>query len=217
MNNLMLKEITMTSLEVVDLINQLRAEEGNDKEKRHDVLLRDIRKEVESLANAGIEGVHNFVESSYINSQNKEQPCFIMNKAGVMQMLNKESAAVRYKTQLYIEKLEKALQDIRFKVGDKKHQIECMALLQDILPEEEKQEKLNYIKINTVVNKITSNIYGFPKMLKKTDMNNQMLETREKVLDDYLKLFEVLEDNSLVTQTLNNKYKSNFLLVNTTM
>ena len=35
-----------------------------------------------------------------------------MNKAGIMQMLNKESAYVRYKTQLYIESLENKLKHI---------------------------------------------------------------------------------------------------------
>ena len=35
--------------------------------------------------------------------------------------------------------------------------------------------------------------------------NKEMLEVREKVLDEYIKLFEVLEDNHLVTETLNKK------------
>lgn len=66
-------EIVMTSLEVVELINKFREEEGNDLVKKHDVLLRDIRKEIELLENAGLNGFNNFVESSYINKQNKEQ------------------------------------------------------------------------------------------------------------------------------------------------
>lgn len=102
-------QATMTSLEVVDLINKFRKEEGNTTLKKHDVLLRDIRNEVKMLNNAGVEGVNNFVESRYVNSQNKIQPCFEMNKAGIMQMLNKESSLVRYKTQQYIEALENKL------------------------------------------------------------------------------------------------------------
>lgn len=86
-----------------------------------------------------------------------------------------------------------------------------MEILQDLLPEELKQEKVSYIKANTVVNKVTSNIFGFPKMLRKKEMNNEMLEVREKVLDEYLKLYEVLENNHLVTETLNKKYERKLL------
>ena len=50
MEELMLNnEAMMTSLEVVELINGFRKEEGNDKVKRHDVLLRDIDNEVNAL------------------------------------------------------------------------------------------------------------------------------------------------------------------------
>lgn len=41
--------LTMTSLEVVELINNFRKEEGNETLKRHDVLLRDIRSELKIL------------------------------------------------------------------------------------------------------------------------------------------------------------------------
>lgn len=103
--------VTMTSLEVVDLINKFREEEGNEILKKHDDMLKSIRKEIELLGNAGIKGVGNFSESIYINSQNKKQPCYKMNKAGIMQILNKESALVRYKTQQYIEALENKLKE----------------------------------------------------------------------------------------------------------
>ena len=102
------QEATMTSLEVVDLINKFRVEEGNETVKRHDVLLRDIDNEVTVLKSSNID-VHNFVETSYIDSCNRSKRCYQMNKAGIMQMLNKESALVRYKTQQYIEALENKL------------------------------------------------------------------------------------------------------------
>ena len=106
----------------------------------------------------------------------------------------------------YFIKCEEAYRDILARNGDKRHQLECMALLQGLLPEELKHERISYIKANTVVDKCVSNIYGFPKMIKKRDMNSEMLKTREKVLDDYLKLFEVLEDNSQVKDVLYSKY-----------
>lgn len=103
--------VTMTSVELVDLINHFRKEEGTKILKKHDDMLKSIRKEIELLENAGIKGVGNFSESIYINSQNKKQPCYKMNKAGIMQMLNKESALVRYKTQQYIEALETKIKE----------------------------------------------------------------------------------------------------------
>ena len=115
MQEIMKPEVTMTSLEVVDLVNKLRLEEGNKKVKEHKTLMRDIRKELQDLENAGVEGQYNFVLSSYTTRQNKEQPCYKLNKAGIMQMLNKESAYVRYKTQEYIQALENELNKLTSK------------------------------------------------------------------------------------------------------
>lgn len=98
--------VSMTSIEVVDLINNFRKEEGNEVAKRHDDFIRSIRKELETLEIAGIEADRNFTVGKYLDKNNQERPCYKMNKAGIMQMLNKESALVRYKTQQYIEALE---------------------------------------------------------------------------------------------------------------
>nr|DAJ02150.1 MAG TPA: hypothetical protein [Caudoviricetes sp.] len=53
--NLIGVEITMTSLEVVDLINKFREEEGNQKVLQHKNFMASIRSELESLENAGVE------------------------------------------------------------------------------------------------------------------------------------------------------------------
>jgi phage anti-repressor protein len=111
----------------------------------------------------------------------------------------------------YFIEVEKAYRDLQFRIGDKKHQLECMELLQSYLPEKLKQEKVSYIKANTVVNKCVSDYFGFPKMLKKAEMNNEMLIVRENVLDDYLKLFEVLQDNGEVKDALYKKYSKKVL------
>ena len=103
--------VSLTSLEVVDLINKFREEEGNEITKEHKTFMRDIRKEIENLKKSGIEAENNFVPGSYVDKQNQERPCYKMNKSGIMQMLNKESALVRYKTQEYIESLENKLKE----------------------------------------------------------------------------------------------------------
>ncbi|QEH69947.1 phage antirepressor KilAC domain-containing protein [Cellulosilyticum sp. WCF-2] len=99
-------DVRITSVKLVEMINRFRAEEGNTSEKEHSDLMKSIRKEIETLNQAGI-AQGNFSPGSYSDKQNQERPCYSMNKAGVLQMLNKESAVVRYKTVQYIEKLEK--------------------------------------------------------------------------------------------------------------
>ena len=103
---------TMTSLELVDLINKFRKEEfdagGKDyKEKLHNTIMRDIRSELETMETLGVkEGLYNFVQSSYVNSQGKTQPCYQLTRDGALQILNKESTYVRVATIKYINSLE---------------------------------------------------------------------------------------------------------------
>lgn len=80
-----------------------------------------------------------------------------------------------------------------FRMLDKEHQKEAMKRLHDSLHE---PIKVDYIKANTIANKAVSNKYGFEKMVKKPDMTAQMLEAREKILDDTVELM-----------TVNDKYK----------
>lgn len=43
--------------------------------------------------------------------------------------------------------------------------------------------KISYIKANSIANKAISNVYGFDKMIKKSDMTPDMLRIRESILD----------------------------------
>lgn len=102
--------VTMTSLEVVDLINKFRVEELSPIVKKHKDFMKSIRVELESVEKAGeeIDGRKiSLVE--YVDAKGEKRPCYKMNKFWIMQMLNKESALVRYKTQQYIEALENKL------------------------------------------------------------------------------------------------------------
>ena len=109
-NNTGVDKIEMLSTEVVDLINKFRAEEGNKKVLRHKNFMASTKKEIEALKNAGVEvGGLNIKPAEYIDSQGKKRPCYKMGKRMVLQMCNKESALVRYKTQQYIEALENKL------------------------------------------------------------------------------------------------------------
>lgn len=97
------------STELVDIINEFRKAEGKEAELRHNDFMTKIRKEIETLKNLGLEGERNFSQSSYTNSQNKAQPCYELNRDGMLQMLNSESTYVRFKTIEYINKLEEKI------------------------------------------------------------------------------------------------------------
>jgi hypothetical protein len=110
-NNLTIldNQLTITSKQLCDIINMFREQEENSTVLMHKNLMASIRAELEVLANAGIEGGLNFEPSSYVDSQGKERPCYNITKAGAMSILNKESAVVRFRTQQYIDTLEKQL------------------------------------------------------------------------------------------------------------
>ena len=73
-------------------------------------------------------------------------------------------------------------------------------------------KSLSYIKANTVVNKAVSNLFGLSTSLKKVDMSADMLSVREKVFNDYVKLYQALGDNTAVKEALYAKYQpENFI------
>lgn len=85
-------EVAITSLEIAEVTD-----------KQHSHVMRDIRKEIENLGELA-EGL--FTESTYTNSQNKQQPCFALTKRGAMQLALKYDAITRYKILDHVEKLE---------------------------------------------------------------------------------------------------------------
>nr|DAV38986.1 MAG TPA: hypothetical protein [Caudoviricetes sp.] len=105
--------VRITSVELVELINTFRKQEGNETEKEHSDLMKSIRKEIETLENAGIKDGGNFSLISYQDTYGRDKPCYSMNRAGALQMLNKESAVVRFKTTQYIDALEQKVKQPR--------------------------------------------------------------------------------------------------------
>lgn len=102
--------VSMTSLQVVDLINRFRIEEGNRAVLKHYHFIQSIEKEIETLENVGISTKTNFRLSSYTATDgSRSYKMYILNRDGMLQMLNKESAIVRYKTVQYINALEDRL------------------------------------------------------------------------------------------------------------
>ncbi|MGV8149660.1 MAG: phage antirepressor KilAC domain-containing protein [Alkaliphilus sp.] len=92
MNELMKKEIKMTSLDLARLTN-----------KQHHNVMRDIKDEIEKIGEIGL---IIFDESSYTNKQNKEQPCYTFGRKGAMQIALRYDAKIRYRVIEKIEELE---------------------------------------------------------------------------------------------------------------
>jgi hypothetical protein len=103
--------------------------------------------------------------------------------------------------------LRDELENLKFMANDRYKQLGAMEALHELLPEDIKGLPLPYVKINQVVNKATSNLFSFPKMLKKNEMNKSMLAARQMILDDYLKLYEVYKTTTGVKEFLYNKWQ----------
>lgn len=78
--------------------------------KRHDRVLQDVR----DLGCSEEFRAHNFVESSYVNSQNKELPMFYMNQKGftLLAMGYTGKEAMKFK-EAYINEFEKMEQELK--------------------------------------------------------------------------------------------------------
>ena len=105
------KELRITSVELVKIINRFREEESkiaNKKvaELKHKDFMKKIRNELNVLKTLGLENERNISPVKYIDSKGEERPCYSLNRDGMLQMLNSESAYCRAKTIQYIDKLE---------------------------------------------------------------------------------------------------------------
>ncbi len=185
-----------------------------DKQYRHADLLRKIK-------NILIETPTNFSERNfalveYIDEKGELRPFYKITKDGLVYLIMKinnktaNELSIAYINQF--NEMHQALNHLHFKLLDKKHQLLRMEDIHNLLTDEEKKVAVNYIKANTVVNKITSDIHHHPKMLKKDQMSPTELATRQKILDDYVKAFELTHENSLTNDVLRTVYKKQLLL-----
>ena len=193
MSNIMLSLVkieAMSSLEIAELLGC-----------RHD----SVKRSLDRLVQSGTIGLPPLVETN--NNQGVRVKSYLIPKRDTYIVVAQMSPAFTGRLVDRWQYLEEQLRIVQLRTGTKKHQLDAMEALSRLLPNDLSTEELSYIKANTVVNKAVSNLFGFPKMLKKDEMSNDMLEVREKVLDDYIKLYEVLEDNGKVKELLYGKYQ----------
>ena len=103
MNELISKD-SFTSLELVELINQFRAQEGSKSNLRHSDFLNVIRDEFsEEINERKISSVE------YLDKKGEERPMFILDLKQSRQVLVRESRQVRKAVIAYIDELERQL------------------------------------------------------------------------------------------------------------
>ncbi|HEO7126389.1 TPA: Bro-N domain-containing protein [Streptococcus agalactiae] len=81
-----------------------------------------------------------------------------------------------------------------FIMFDKEHQKQAMNRLVDGL---QNATKKDLIKANTIANKAVSDLYGYPKMISKNEMTENMLRDRKPILDETVELIKVKEKYGL--------------------
>lgn len=93
-----------------------------------------------------------------------------------------------------------------FRMLDKQKQKEAMAIIQRA---HNSDKPINYIKANTIANKAVSTAFGYKKMIGKDEMTPDMLEVRQAILDDVVKLTEAKQQFNLdikVSKSIYDKY-----------
>ncbi|HFL3518258.1 TPA: Rha family transcriptional regulator [Clostridioides difficile] len=135
----------MSNLTIINQNNQFLVESREVAElieKKHDNLLRDIRgykKILEDSSNLRSQDF--FIESTYINTQNKIQPCYLLTKKGCDMVANKMTGekGIIF-TAIYVTKFEEMEQELKEK--QPKLPTTYKEALQQLLIEVEEKEQL---------------------------------------------------------------------------
>ncbi len=176
---------TILSTNLVTIINEFRKVESEaNEEKRfielkHKSLMEKIRKEDEILKTLGLNGGQNFLPTSYKDIQGKTQPCYELNRDGMIIILNSESAIVRYYTMEYIKKLEEKLKQVTKEVKhyEKKNNFNDISPL---LMESKKEDSLYNNFTNNAVRKEVE------RVIKEIGMPITQIARRINMSDSYI-------------------------------
>lgn len=140
------------------------------------------------------------------------QELLIINELGIYELVFRSRKEEAKQFRRWVYEMLKTLREKSglegfqvFRMMDIDHQKQMMSLLSD-LPEATKKD---YIKANTIANKVVSELYGFEKMVKKKEMTPEMLRDRQPILEDTAKLMKMKGEYGLdisVSQAVKNKW-----------
>ncbi|HHR7122532.1 TPA: BRO-N domain-containing protein [Streptococcus agalactiae] len=135
------------------------------------------------------------------DSLGRQQEMLIVNEFGIYDTIfsSRKKEAKTFK--LWVFEIIKQLRQSTglegfqvFRMFDKEHQKKAMNRLVDGL---QNATKKDLIKANTIANKAVSDLYGYPKMVSKNEMTENMLRDREPILDETVELIKVKEKYGL--------------------
>jgi phage regulator Rha-like protein len=192
------ERLRMTSLTIAELCG-----------KEHFHVLRDIRKIIGELAeeslNPKMDGEIPFVfEEVSRKVRGKEECMYAMDELAAQLVVSGYSLKYRFQILREWRFYRAAFHDRKWHSDDVEVQKRVMQTLHDTL---DNAVKLDYIKANVITNKAVSNLYGFDRMVMKGDMSRPMLDDRQKILEDFEKLFSVSPDYHWVKEAIYNKYQ----------
>ncbi|HGD6109196.1 TPA: Bro-N domain-containing protein [Streptococcus agalactiae] len=135
------------------------------------------------------------------DSLGRQQEMLIVNEFGIYETIfsSRKKEAKTFKLWVF-ETIKQLRQSIGlegfqvFRMFDKEHQKKAMNRLVDGL---QNATKKDLIKANTIANKAVSDLYGYPKMVSKNEMTENMLRDREPILDETVELIKVKEKYGL--------------------
>lgn len=135
------------------------------------------------------------------DSLGRQQEMLIVNEFGIYETIfsSRKKEAKTFKLWVFetIKQLRQStgLEGFQvFRMFDKEHQKQAMNRLVNGLPNATKKD---LIKANTIANKAVSDLYGYPKMVSKNEMTENMLRDREPILDETVELIKVKEKYGL--------------------
>ena len=202
---------TILSTNLVTIINEFRkVESETNEEKRfielkHKDFMKKIRKEDETLKTLGLDGGRNFSPTSYKDIQGKTQPCYELNRDGMIIILNSESAIVRYYTMEYVKKLEEKLKQVTKEVKHyekKLYDYTKSPLFMDNIPGD--SLALNFLNNSTrketeaIINKTGIKATFFAKQLNISDSNmcswrKNEINFNEDKINNLLKVLDTIK------------------------
>jgi prophage antirepressor-like protein len=153
-------------------------------------------------------------DAHIVSTHGGKQKMTIISEAGIYEAIFNSRREEAKEFKKWVKQVLKHLREATglegfqiFRMLDKEHQKEMMKKLKEGLKQ---PTKVDYIKANSIADKAISNLFGFPKMVKKKEMTPEMLIKREAVLEDTVELMALKEKYGLdisVSQAIYNKYK----------
>ena len=183
--------LRMTSMQIAELCG-----------KEHKHVLADIDSlvtEIHSAENPA-EWDNVIIEQRARKSKRGEVRYFELDENAALNVVSGYNRTLRNRIIKEWRFYREAFNDRQWRHADIAVQQRVMATLQAVL--EYKADRIDYIKANTIVNKAVSNLYGFEKMINKDEMSRPMLDDRQRILEDFEKLFSVKQDYGWVKETL---------------